>query len=121
MSAANRVIALDRILDAASRRRRKDMPGRYRYIGRTVTALVGLGQGLAAVAEAIGEADEHARHRLNATLSRPDAEELQVIVGLAWEAGSNYGESLHTGQRDEAWARDATIARLTHGHEGWQG
>jgi hypothetical protein len=88
VTASSRVVALDAILDAASRRRRKEMPGRYRYCGRLVTALVGLGQGLAAVAEAVQEADEHARRRANLSQAAGvDERELRAYVEAAWESG----------------------------------
>lgn len=80
MTAANRIIALDGIVDAATKTRRRDMPGRYLAAGRIVTALVAVAQGLAAVAEAIGEADEHARRRITGPTLRSVADD-------AWRAG----------------------------------
>jgi hypothetical protein len=79
VSAGNRIVALDAILDAATMRNRAEGPGRYRYLPRTLVALTALAQGLAAVAEAITEASAHARSLT--------PHEVQSVADDAWRAG----------------------------------
>jgi hypothetical protein len=116
VSAANRLIALDGIVDAATKTRRRDMPGRYLAAGRVVTALVAVAQGLAAVAEAIGEADEHAR-RAGGRARPLNDEALRVRLELAWEAGHNVGVGEHVESVwvDPQFGKAETVARLTQG------